>query len=90
MLKDFEIFNDSHKYEVLFIVRLLKPRIFLTEEKVVTQGDFGSELYLISLGSCNVYQKMKLKNLKKIIRNNLQEKIISIKKKNPKAHNYIN
>jgi hypothetical protein len=55
ILKDFEIFEESHKYEILFIVGLLKPKIFLGEEKVITQGDFGNELYLISMGSCNVF-----------------------------------
>ena len=59
MIKDCEIFQDSYKYEVLQIIKLLKPKIFLKDEKILTQGDFGSELYIISLGSCDVYQKMK-------------------------------
>ena len=60
MHKDFQIFENRHKHEIQFIVQLLEPKIFLREEKIISQGEMGDMMYLLSYGRCSVHQKMKI------------------------------
>jgi len=66
-----DIFHDS--IEVGFIINNLKTMLFLANDEIIRQGDFGNRMYIISNGVVDVYLTVEKyqKDLKKNKRNNL-------------------
>jgi len=59
MMKEFEIFRNSYANEIIFVAQQMETKIFMHEEKIITQDDFDKTLYVIIEGSASVFLRFK-------------------------------
>jgi len=55
IIDDIDVFNDSTDIEKGFIVNNLKTMLFLVDDEIIRQGDFGNRMYFISSGTVSVF-----------------------------------
>lgn len=55
IISEIDVFNDSTEIEKGFIVNNLKTMLFLVDDEIIRQGDFGNRMYFISSGTVDVY-----------------------------------
>ena len=55
VIKSIEIFKDCTEIETGFIINNLKSMLFLIDDEIIRQGDFGNRMYFISSGMVDVY-----------------------------------
>jgi hypothetical protein len=55
IISEIDVFNDSTDIEKGFIVNNLKTMLFLVDDEIIRQGDFGNRMYFISNGTVDVY-----------------------------------
>tara|TARA_B110001450_G_C17220744_1_gene319331 strand:- start:137 stop:454 length:318 start_codon:yes stop_codon:yes gene_type:complete len=60
-MKSFWIFKNSNQNEIMYIANQMQLKIFMNNERVITQGENDKQLYIIMIGKVNVYLKNSLK-----------------------------
>lgn len=55
IIKEIDIFYDCTDIEIGFIVNNLKTMLFLIDDEIIRQGDFGNRMYFISNGIVDVF-----------------------------------
>lgn len=55
IIQEIDIFHDCTDIEIGFIVNNLKTMLFLIDDEIIRQGDFGNRMYFISSGIVDVF-----------------------------------
>ena len=55
IIKSIEIFKDCTEIETGFIINNLRSMLFLVDDEIIRQGDFGNRMYFISSGMVDVF-----------------------------------
>lgn len=55
IIQEIDIFHDCTDIEIGFIVNNLKTMLFLVDDEIIRQGDFGNRMYFISSGTVDVF-----------------------------------
>lgn len=55
IIQEIDIFRDCTDIEIGFIVNNLKTMLFLIDDEIIRQGDFGNRMYFISNGTVDVF-----------------------------------
>jgi CRP-like cAMP-binding protein len=77
LIKEIEIFDDCTEVEIGFIVTNLKTLLFLPQDEVIRQGDFGNKMYFVGSGIIDIYltvEKVKKADKKKAKEENEDDK----------------
>mmetsp|Transcript_16633 Transcript_16633/g.25641 ORF Transcript_16633/g.25641 Transcript_16633/m.25641 type:complete len:100 (+) Transcript_16633:1608-1907(+) len=54
MIRQFNIFSKSQEFEIMYIASLMRARVTVAKETVISQGDMGDLLYIVVEGQVNV------------------------------------
>lgn len=68
IIQEIDIFHDCTAIEVGFIVNNLKTMLFLIDDEIIRQGDFGNRMYFISSGTVDVF--LTVEKYQKEVKNN--------------------
>lgn len=76
IIQEIDIFHDCTDIEIGFIVNNLKTMLFLVDDEIIRQGDFGNRMYFISSGAVDVFLTIEKPNRdsKKSIKDKSQDK----------------
>lgn len=55
IIKNIEIFNECTDIETGYVINNLKMMLFLVDDEIIRQGDFGNRMYFISSGMVDVF-----------------------------------
>lgn len=55
IVEDIEIFKNCTEIEIGYVINNLKTMIFLVDDEIIKQGDFGNRAYMISTGIVDVF-----------------------------------
>ena len=54
-LSSYTIFKQCEKCDIMYVVMLMKPRLHVSDEEIITQGDEAKQMYIIIQGQVRVY-----------------------------------
>ena len=55
IIKNMKIFDDSSEIEITYVINNLKTMLFIADDEIIRQGDFGNRMYFIASGEVEVY-----------------------------------
>ena len=60
IIKNMKIFDDSSEIEVAYVINNLKTMLFIADDEIIRQGDFGNRMYFIASGEVDIYLSVEI------------------------------